>query len=70
MDDSHYFGNLVAHRVFIDSHGVQGDSGALVTSAAMDAIGLYIGKTGGAVSEGLLQSMRQVSEYFEVDLLD
>ena len=70
MDDSRYFGNMVAHRVFIDAYGVQGDSGALVTSAASDAVGLYMGKTGGAVSEGLLQSIRQVCEYFQVDLLD
>ena len=70
MDDSRYFGNLVAHRIFIDAHGVKGDSGALATTSSNDAVGLYIGKIGGAVSEGLLQSMRQVCEYFQIDLLD
>ncbi len=71
MDDPHYFGNMVAHRVFIDNYGSSGDSGALVTSnCSSEAIGIYIGKTGGITNEGLIQSMRQVCEYFEIDLLD
>jgi hypothetical protein len=71
MDDSKYFGNMSAHRVFIDAFGVSGDSGALVKSVATgDAIGIYIGAHPQQPLEGIVQWMRQVTEYFEVDLYD
>jgi hypothetical protein len=69
MDDSKYFGNTVAHRAFLDKHGVSGDSGALVTGQATgDAIGLYIAQVPGPPDEGLVQLMRQVTKYFDVEL--
>ena len=73
-DHPFYFGNLVAHRYFIDQVGVMGDSGSLVTRSQVgDAVGLYIGETGtrGALCgkpEGILQSLRQVAQFFEIDL--
>lgn len=71
MDDKHYFGNLAAHRVFIDAFGVSGDSGALVTSSANgEAVGIYMGAHPQQPLEGIVQWMRQVTEYFEVDLYD
>lgn len=70
MDDPNYFGNMVAHRVFLDDFGSSGDSGGLTTlNSSSDAIGLYIGNTP-SPKEGLVQSMKQVCEYFEVDLKD
>lgn len=67
MDDPTYFGNMAAHRAFIDNHGQKGDSGALTTHASGDAVGLYIGATKTPV-EGIVQLMRQVTTYFEIDL--
>jgi hypothetical protein len=67
MDDPVYFGNMVAHRAFIDAYGSRGDSGALASGPNREAVGIYIGKDGGP-REGLLQLMRQVTKYFEVDL--
>ncbi|HEX7152218.1 MAG TPA: hypothetical protein VF618_12090 [Thermoanaerobaculia bacterium] len=70
-DHPSYYGNLIAHRLFLDTVGVKGDSGSLVVrSPHGDSAGLYMGNTGGAVPEGLVQSMRQISNYFEVDLFD
>lgn len=71
MEDPSYFGNMVAHRVFIDRSGVSGDSGALaVEASSSEAVGIYIGNTGGSgTTEGLLQSMRQVCKYFDVELV-
>jgi hypothetical protein len=67
LEDPKYFGNLVTHRVFIDAHGRPGDSGALVTDNAGNAIGLYIGPDG-ISTEGIAQHMRQVVTYFDIDL--
>lgn len=70
-DHPSYFGNMVAHRVFLDTIGTSGDSGSLVLRTnPKDATGLYMGSTGGFPSEGLVQSMRQVVQYFDVDLYD
>jgi hypothetical protein len=70
-DHPSYFGNMVAHRVFLDTVGTGGDSGSLVTrSPHGDSAGIYMGSTGGSVPEGLAQSMRQVVQYFDVDLFD
>ena len=67
------FSIMFGHRVFIDVVGVVGDSGSLVrSSGSLDAIGIYMGTTGSkkGVAEGIVQSIRQVVEYFEVELLD
>ena len=66
MDDPHYFGAMAAHRAFIDAHGAPGDSGALVTGGGT-AVGVYIGKTR-EPAEGIVQLMRQVTAYFDIDL--
>jgi len=61
-----YYGNMVAHRVFLDTVSSKGNSGSLVTRIPHgDAAGVYMGSTGGSVPEGLAQSMRQVVKYFE-----
>lgn len=71
MDDPNYFGNMVTHRAFLDQYGRHGDSGALVrTTTSQDALGVYIGHTQGPPAEGLVQLMRQVTKYFEVDLYE
>lgn len=71
MDDPKYFGNMAAHRAFLDQHGQYGDSGALVReTSSRDAVGVYIGQTGGSPAEGIVQLMRQVTKYFEVDLYE
>jgi hypothetical protein len=67
MDDPNYFGNMAAHRAFIDNHGKKGDSGALTSDTSGDAVGLYIGSTKAPI-EGIVQLMRQVTTYFEIDL--
>jgi hypothetical protein len=70
-DDPKYFGNMISHRVFIDHAGVSGDSGSLVsTQSTNEAIGIYIGETGASPNEGIVQSMRQVVKYFDIDLYD
>jgi hypothetical protein len=71
-DHPKYYGNLLGHRIFIDSVGSLGDSGALATRTVphSDGVGMYMGTTGGAMPEGVLQSMRQVVNYFDVDLYD
>jgi hypothetical protein len=66
MDDPNYFGNMVAHRAFIDAYGKRGDSGALTSDQTGNAVGLYIGVT--KTPEGIVQLMRQVTTYFEIDL--
>lgn len=71
-DHPSYYGNLVAHRVFLDAVGITGDSGSLVMSSAPspDCVGLYMGSTSGSFAEGIVQSMRQVVNYFDIDLYD
>jgi hypothetical protein len=70
-DHPSYFGNLIAHRLFVDTVGTIGDSGSHMTrSPHGDSAGVYVGTTGGSVPEGIAQSMRQVVQYFDVDLLD
>lgn len=69
-DHPNYFGNLVAHRVFLDKVGASGNSGSLVKTSQGDAVGVYMGSTPGAPPEGIVQSLRQVVKYFEVDLFD
>jgi hypothetical protein len=71
-DHPTYYGNLVAHRVFLDKIGVAGDSGSLVATRAprSECVGLYMGTTGGSSPEGIVQSMRQVVHYFDVELYD
>lgn len=71
-DHPSYFGNMVAHRCFTDNYGVSGDSGSLVsTHALQQAVGVYMGSTPpGPSAEGIVQSMRQVVAYFDVDLYD
>lgn len=70
-EDPHYYGNRMSHRVFIDNVGISGDSGSLVARTShLDAVGLYMGSAGGSPPEGLVQSMRQVVQYFDVDLFD
>jgi hypothetical protein len=66
MDDPSYFGNMVAHRAFMDTSGVAGDSGAIAELSSGEIVGLYIGAAPSA-NEGLLQLMNQVCKYFEVD---
>jgi len=66
MDDPTYFGNMVAHRAFIDASGAAGDSGAIADLSSGDTVGLYIGEIP-SPKEGLLQLMNQVSRYFDVD---
>ena len=62
---------MISHRTFIDHYGVVGDSGSLVTEPGNnEAVGIYIGKTPGVSGEGLVQSMQQVANYFEIDLYD
>ena len=66
-----YYGNMMSHRLFTDAVGVPGDSGSLVTRAShLDAAGLYMGSTQGSPPEGIVQSMRQVVQYFDLDLFD
>jgi hypothetical protein len=69
-DHPNYFGNMMAHRAFVDKIGTSGDSGSLVTgpSLSTDAVGIYIGRCGLSPDEGLVQSLRQVVKYFEIDL--
>jgi hypothetical protein len=70
-EDPHYYGNMMSHRAFIDKVGISGDSGSLVVRTShLDAVGLYMGSTGGLPAEGIVQSMRQVVQYFDVDLFD
>ena len=70
-DHPSYFGNMIAHRVFVDTIGTSGDSGSLVLQAnPKNAVGLYMGSTGGPTPEGLVQSMRQVVQYFDIDIYD
>jgi hypothetical protein len=70
-DHPSYYGNMVAHRLFLDTIGATGDSGSLVArSSFLDSAGIYMGSTGGAVPEGIVQSMRQVVNYFDIDLFD
>jgi hypothetical protein len=70
-DHPTYYGSLMAHRFFLNGVGVTGDSGSLVTTSGHgDSVGLYIGSTGGSKPEGLVQSMRQIVHYFDVDLFD
>jgi hypothetical protein len=70
-DHPKYFGRLIAHRVFLDQVGVTGDSGSLVLrSGTGESVGLYMGHTPPPQPEALVQSMRQVVEYFDVDLFD
>ncbi|MBL0938314.1 MAG: hypothetical protein IBJ03_05440 [Gemmatimonadaceae bacterium] len=71
-DHPSYYGNLVAHRVFLDTPGHAGDSGSLVSISGpgSDCVGLYMGSTGGPNPEGLAQSMRQVVNYFDIELYD
>lgn len=70
-DHPSYYGNMVAHRVFVDTIGTSGDSGSLVLrTGPKDAAGLYMGSTGGSPPEGLVQSMRQVVQFFDIDLYD
>ncbi len=69
MDDPKYFGNASAHRAFLDGYGVSGDSGALVTEQTTgDAVGVYIARIPGPPDEGMVQLMRQVTKYFEIEL--
>lgn len=71
FEHPHYVGNMFSQRVFIDSVGISGDSGSLVlNNPRMDAVGIYIGSTGGTLSEGVVQTMRQVVEYFDVELFN
>ncbi|HKF47030.1 MAG TPA: hypothetical protein VKB38_06695 [Terracidiphilus sp.] len=68
MDDP-FCGNMLAHRGVLDGHGIAGDSGALVTEQLTgQAVGLYIGMIPGTPALGLVQLMRQVTTYFEVEL--
>jgi hypothetical protein len=74
-DHPAYFGNMISHRIFLDTAGRRGDSGALVQTpgsayATRAAAGVYIGSTGGRTPEGMVQSMRQVVEYFDIELYD
>jgi len=70
-DHPSYYGNLIAHRLFLDTIGTPGDSGSLVIRTPhADSAGLYMGHTGGSAPEGLVQSMRQIVHYFDVDLFD
>ncbi len=62
-----YLGQLVADRILVDTAGVHGDSGALVSDAhGQLAVGLYVASV--PPGHGLLQTMRQVSTYFDLDL--
>ena len=71
MDDPRYFGNMFAHRAVLDKYGVHGDSGAIVRAAlTREAVGIYIGRLPGPPAEGAVQLMRQVSQYFEIELYD
>ena len=71
-DHPHYFGNMMAHRIFVDQIGRPGDSGSLVqrTAPHCDAAGLYMGSAGLVPPEGIVQSLRQVVNYFDIDLLN
>ena len=62
-----YIGNLFGQRIFTDFLGVNGDSGALVSSLSRDeALGIYIGEVpdGRGGKEGIGQHLYQASEYF------
>ncbi|MVM36535.1 hypothetical protein GO730_00745 [Spirosoma sp. HMF3257] len=71
FEHPHYVGNMFSHRVFVDSVGIKGDSGSLVLSTVKaDAVGIYIGKTLGTPPEGIIQAMRQIVEYFDVEIFN
>jgi len=64
---------LFGHRVFMDNMGVPGDSGSLVTkmtNGQKEAVGIYMGRIGTSPDEGVVQSMRQISSAFEIDIFD
>ncbi|MEJ7738601.1 MAG: hypothetical protein WKF97_14320 [Chitinophagaceae bacterium] len=65
------YSSLFGHRIFIDTTGVQGDSGSLAIKNNRntdEAVGLYIGCLKINPDEGILQSMRQVTNAFELDI--
>ena len=67
------YNSLFGHRVFIDSIGVPGDSGSLVTrtkNGQKEAVGIYMGHTGTFPDEGVTQSMRQITNSFELEIYD
>lgn len=71
---SGYLGHLCADRILLDTSGQYGDSGSFVEAAstAVEATGLLVGAipaaNGQPATQGLVQSMRQVVEFFDIDL--
>ncbi|WP_422359998.1 hypothetical protein [Reichenbachiella sp.] len=67
------YSSLFGHRVFIDTTGVAGDSGSFVTrtnNSQKEAVGIYMGRTGTSPDEGIIQSMRQITNAFEIEIFD
>lgn len=62
---------LLGNRIFIDNTGVKGDSGSLATKKSGNsdkAVGVYIGCLKIYPDEGILQSMRQITNAFELEI--
>jgi hypothetical protein len=69
--NSGYVGNLFGQRLIIDSHGVAGDSGSLLSDAGgKNGIGIYMGTIpdGSGGKEGIFQDLAQVQNYFGLTL--
>lgn len=65
------FSSLFGHRIFIDNTGVQGDSGSLATKSngiCDEAVGVYLGCLKINPDEGIIQSMRQITNAFELEI--
>lgn len=65
------YSSLFGHRIFIDNIGVAGDSGSLATKSngiCDEAVGVYIGCLKITPDEGIIQSMRQITNAFELEI--
>jgi hypothetical protein len=65
------YSSLFGHRIFIDNTGVPGDSGSLAVKnngVCDEAVGVYIGCLKINPDEGILQSMRQITNAFELEI--
>jgi hypothetical protein len=65
------YSSLFGHRIFIDNTGFQGDSGSLAVKNNQntnEAVGVYMGCLKINPDEGILQSMRQITNAFELDI--
>jgi hypothetical protein len=65
------YSSLFGHRIFIDNTGVPGDSGSLAIKSngnCDEAVGIYLGCLRINPDEGIIQSMRQITSAFELEI--